>query len=177
MINGAHCIVYSKDPAADREFFRDVIGMPQVDVGEGWLIFGLPPSEVAVHPSEDGGKHELYLMCHDIAAFVEAIRARGITCTDSEDQGWGVLTTVTLPGGGELGVYEPRHDRPAPMMVTVRKGDKKAKKKDKKAKKAAKKAAKKDKKPAKAKKKDAKASAKKKGAKKAKSKKPAKKRS
>jgi hypothetical protein len=117
MIIGAHSIVYSKSPQADRDFLRDVLGLPHVDVGEGWLIFGLPPSEVAVHPSEKNDVHEFYLMCTDVAAFIAAVEARGIQCGPVRDQGWGLLTQVTLPGGGKLGVYQPRHARPRPMKT------------------------------------------------------------
>jgi hypothetical protein len=112
MINGAHLIVYSKDSAADRAFFQDVLGLGHVDVGDGWLIFGLPPSEVAVHPSKKNGVHELYLMCDDVNAFVKAMKKHKIACDAVTDQGWGRLTSITLPGGGKLGVYEPRHARP-----------------------------------------------------------------
>jgi len=112
MINGAHVVLYSTDPDADRAFLRDVLGLPHVDAGGGWLIFGLPPSEVAVHPAESGGRHELYLMCEDVDGFVAAATARAVACSEVQDRGWGRLTAITLPGGGELGVYEPRHERP-----------------------------------------------------------------
>lgn len=112
MINGAHVIIYSKDAEADRAFLREVLDLPHVDVGQGWLIFGLPPSEVAVHPAERGGDHELYLMCEDVEAFVDAMRTKGVSCSAVQDQGWGRLTAITLPGGGEIGVYEPKHERP-----------------------------------------------------------------
>jgi hypothetical protein len=115
MINGAHSIIYSKAPQADRLFLRDVLQLPSVDVGEGWLIFGLPPSEVAVHPSDDNDVHELYFMCDDVEAFVAAMSKRNIRCGPVQNQGWGLLTQVTLPGGGKLGVYQPRHARPKPM--------------------------------------------------------------
>ena len=115
MIVGAHSILYSKDSEADRAFLRDVLGMPHVDVGEGWLIFGLPPAEVAVHPSEENDVHELYLMCDDVDAFVSEMSGRGVECGPVQAMGWGRLTQVRLPGGGKLGVYEPRHSRPAPM--------------------------------------------------------------
>ena len=111
MITGAHSIIYSKDADADRAFLKDVLGFPYVDVGHGWLIFGLPPSEVAVHPDEES-HHELYLMCDDINAFVAEMRGRNIVCSEVQNQGWGMLSTVTLPGGGKLGVYQPRHARP-----------------------------------------------------------------
>jgi catechol 2,3-dioxygenase-like lactoylglutathione lyase family enzyme len=115
MITGAHSIIYSTNPEADRAFFRDVLRMTHVDVGDGWLIFGLPPAEVAVHPSEENDVHELYLMCDDIRAVVAEMKQHGITCGPVDDQGWGILTHVVLPGGGKLGVYEPRHARPEPM--------------------------------------------------------------
>ena len=113
MINGAHAIIYSKDAEADRAFLRDVLKFPGVDVGGGWLIFGLPPAELAVHPAEDSGRQEIYLMCEDVTALVAALAARGVACGPITDQRWGLLTQVTLPGGGTLGVYEPRHARPA----------------------------------------------------------------
>jgi catechol 2,3-dioxygenase-like lactoylglutathione lyase family enzyme len=112
MINGAHAIIYSTDADADRSFFQDVLQLPAVDAGGGWLIFGLPPAEVAVHPSDGNGTHELYLMCDDIEAFVAAVDARGMACAPVRDQGWGLLTQLTLSGGGRLGVYQPRHPRP-----------------------------------------------------------------
>ena len=112
MINGAHSIIYSTSPDADRAFFRDVLKLPSVDAGGGWLIFGLPPSEVAVHPSDENDVHGLYLMCDDIDALVAELKQRGITCGPVQDEGWGLLTQVVLPGGGKLGVYQPRHPRP-----------------------------------------------------------------
>lgn len=117
MIVGAHSIIYSKKPDADRAFLRDVLGFPNVDVGGGWLIFGLPPSEVAVHPAGENDVHELYLMCDDVEAFVAAMKKRRISCGRVQDAGWGRLTHVTLPGGGKLGVYEPRHARPKAMKA------------------------------------------------------------
>jgi hypothetical protein len=112
MITGAHSIIYSTDSEADRAFFQNVLKLPSVDVGGGWLIFGLPPSEVAVHPSEKNGTHELYLICNDVEAFTTEMERRGISCDPVSDQGWGLLTSVTLPGGSKLGVYEARHARP-----------------------------------------------------------------
>jgi hypothetical protein len=120
MIIGAHSILYSKDPEADRAFLRDVIGLPHVDVGHGWLIFGLPPAEVAVHPSEKNDVHEFYLMTDDVEALVADLAARGVTCGPIQNQGWGMLTEVTLPGGGKLGIYQPRHARPESMAVKPR---------------------------------------------------------
>lgn len=115
MITGAHSIIYSKNPEADRAFLRDVLQLPNVDVGDGWLIFGLPPAEVAVHPSDENDQHEFYLMCDDIEAFVAQMKKSGIVCGAVDDQGWGLLSQLTLPGGGKLGVYQPRHARPEPM--------------------------------------------------------------
>lgn len=111
-IIGAHTVLYSPNPEADRAFLRDVIGFPSVDVGGGWLIFGLPPSELAVHPGDEKTRHELYLMVEDVRAFVDGMAARGIACSELQDLRWGVLTSLTLPGGGTLGVYQPRHARP-----------------------------------------------------------------
>jgi catechol 2,3-dioxygenase-like lactoylglutathione lyase family enzyme len=112
MIHGAHVIVYSKDSQADLAFFRDVLGLPHVDAGHGWLIFGLPPAEVAVHPSEENDRHSLYLMCDDVQAFVKAMGAKGVACGPVSEQRWGLLTDVALPGGGKLGVYQPMHPSP-----------------------------------------------------------------
>ena len=112
MITGAHSIVYSTNAEADRAFLRDVLKFPYVDVRDGWLIFGLPPSEVAVHPSNENDVHEFYLMCDDVNAFVADMQKRGVECANPSDQGWGILTQVTLPSGGKLGVYQPRHARP-----------------------------------------------------------------
>ncbi|MGP3963655.1 VOC family protein [Nonomuraea sp. 3N208] len=110
MINGAHLIMYTRDADADRTFLRDVLGYPNVDAGGGWLIFKLPPAEVAVHPTDAAEAHELYLMCDDLERTMEELRAKGVEFADPvSDQGWGLLTAITLPGGGRLGLYEPRH--------------------------------------------------------------------
>ena len=111
MITGAHVILYSRDAEADRAFLRDVLGYPHVDAGGGWLIFKLPPAEVAVHPAEATESHELYLMCDDVNATVGQLAAKGVDCGPVSDQGWGLLTSIGLPGGGQLGLYEPRHPR------------------------------------------------------------------
>jgi catechol 2,3-dioxygenase-like lactoylglutathione lyase family enzyme len=111
VITGAHVILYSRDADADRAFFRDVLEYPYVDAGGGWLIFKLPPAEVAVHPVDGAGSHELYLMCDDVKATVEQLAAKDVTCGPVSDQGWGLLTSIRLPGGGELGLYEPRHPK------------------------------------------------------------------
>jgi catechol 2,3-dioxygenase-like lactoylglutathione lyase family enzyme len=111
MITGAHTVLYSSDADALRAFFRDVLGFPSVDAGDGWLIFGLPPAELAAHPGEKPGS-ELYLMCDDLEATMADLRAKGVELGPVSDQGWGRVTTIALPGGGELGLYEPRHPRP-----------------------------------------------------------------
>src|SRR5688572_14686011 len=102
MIIGSHSILYSKDAESDRAFLRDVLKFPFVDAHEGWLIFGLPPSEVAVHPSDENDVHEFYLMCDDVDAFLAEMNARGVVCGPVHNQGWGMLTHVMLPGGGKL---------------------------------------------------------------------------
>ena len=117
MLIGSHSIIYSKNAEADRAFLRDVLKLTHVDVGQGWLIFGLPPSEVAVHPGEKNNVHEFYLMCDDVEAFIAEMKKNKIACGPVHNQGWGMLTQVTLPGGGKLGVYQPRHGRPEEMKV------------------------------------------------------------
>jgi hypothetical protein len=113
MITGAHSIVYSSDPEGVRAFFRDVLELPSVDAGHGWLIFALPPAEVAAHPTDGAGRHELYLMCDDIHATVEELRARGVELGGPvAEERWGLVTSIRLPGGVELGLYEPRHPTP-----------------------------------------------------------------
>ena len=117
MLNGAHAVIYSTDADADRAFLRDVLGLGGVDAGGGWMIFGLPPAEIAVHPHSKNDEHELFLMCDDVAAFVAEMESRGVVCSPIQTPGWGMLTQVALPGGGKLGVYQPRHARPKPMRV------------------------------------------------------------
>ena len=142
MLIGAHAIIYSKQPDLDRGFFRDVLNPPNVDVGGGWLIFGMPPAEIAVHPAERGDTHEIYLMCDDIRSFVDEMTRRSIPCEPVQDDGWGLLTYLTFPGGGKLGVYEPRHARPptprtqAPKKAKAKKRGKKTLRRRKSAKKA-----------------------------------------
>ncbi|MFC4008579.1 VOC family protein [Nonomuraea purpurea] len=112
MINGGHVILYSRDAEADRAFFRDVLDYPHVDAGGGWLIFKLPPSELAVHPAEGAASHEFYLMCDDVEATVDELSSKGVEFTQPiTEAGWGRLTRFRLPGGGEVGMYEPRHER------------------------------------------------------------------
>ena len=109
MISGAHMIIYSTDADADRAFFRDVLRFPAVDAGGGWLIFALPPAEIAVHPAAENNSHEVYLICEDIEAATHDLKSHKVECTPVADEGWGLLTRVTLPGGGTLGLYQPRH--------------------------------------------------------------------
>ena len=115
MITGVHAVIFTADAEADRAFFRDVLELPSVDAGGGWLIFALPPAELAAHPADDDGHHELYLMCDDVHATVEELKAKGAEVSSSiRDEGFGLLTTIQLPGGGELGLYEPRHPTAIP---------------------------------------------------------------
>lgn len=112
MIHGAHAVIFSQKPEEDRAFLRDVIGFPHVDAGGGWLIFGLPPSELAVHGGDENDRHSIYLMCDDINTFRAEMEAKGVETTPVHEEPWGSLTAVTLPGGGSLGVYAPKHPRP-----------------------------------------------------------------
>jgi len=113
MITGMHAIVYSKQAERAREFFKDILGFESVDAGGGWLIFALPPAELAVHPTEGAPSHELYLICDDVQRTTEELAARGIaTIEPITDQRWGLVTRLRLPGGDEIGLYEPRHPQP-----------------------------------------------------------------
>jgi catechol 2,3-dioxygenase-like lactoylglutathione lyase family enzyme len=115
VISGVHAIVFTRDAEADRAFFRDVLGLSSVDAGGGWLIFALPPAELAAHPTDGDAHHELYLMCDDIEATVEGLRGKGVRFTSEiSDEGFGLLTSFRLPGGSELCLYEPRHATPYP---------------------------------------------------------------
>lgn len=119
MINGAHLLLYSRDPDADRAFFRDILGFPSVDAGEGWLIFAMPPAELGIHPGDGNflerhADHELsgtilYLMCDDLPQTVDTLNSKGVQATAIVQAGWGTTTTIRLPGGGGLGLYQPRH--------------------------------------------------------------------
>lgn len=109
MIFGAHVIVYSSDAVADRAFFRDVLGFSSVDAGHDWLIFALPPAEVAVHPAEENGGHELYFVCDDLKAEIAALKKKNVQCSTVEEARWGSVTKIRLPGGGEVGLYQPKH--------------------------------------------------------------------
>jgi catechol 2,3-dioxygenase-like lactoylglutathione lyase family enzyme len=109
MISGAHIVVYSKNAEADRAFFRDVLGFKSVDAGHGWLIFALPPGEAAVHPSAESGAHELYFMCDDLKVEMAFLKKKGVECSEVQEQRWGSITKMRLPGGGEVGLYQPKH--------------------------------------------------------------------
>ena len=108
MIFGAHLVVFSEDAEADRAFLSDVFGLDSVDAGGGWLIFALPPAEMAVHPADATGA-DLYFMCDDLTAEMQSLAARGVILTDVNEERWGSVTKIRLPGGGELGLYQPRH--------------------------------------------------------------------
>jgi hypothetical protein len=109
MITGAHVIVYSKDPESYRAFFRDVLKFPAVDAGHGWLNFSLPPAEAAFHPSEKNDLHELYFMCDNLKATMESLKVKKVQCGSVKEERWGSLTTIFLPGGGKVGLYQPKH--------------------------------------------------------------------
>lgn len=112
MITGTHAILYTTDADATRAFLRDVLGLAWIDSGDGWLIFALPPSELAAHPAE-APRHELFLLCDDVNATIEELRAKGATMTAPiTDQGWGLLTSIEVPGAGSVGLYQPRHASP-----------------------------------------------------------------
>lgn len=122
MINAAHVVIYTRDADADRAFFRDVLEFPFVDAGHGWLIFALPPSELAMHPTQENaapshdalkGHHQLYLMCDDVEATTQELKGKGVEFTQPvNDMGWGRLTAFKLPGGSEIWLYQPRHASP-----------------------------------------------------------------
>jgi catechol 2,3-dioxygenase-like lactoylglutathione lyase family enzyme len=115
MIIGSHVLLYSKDPDADRAFFHDVLELRSVDAGGGWLIFALPPAEVAVHPADQGASGDkllhaqFYLMCDDLAATIKSLEAKKMKCTEVAKERWGIRTTIVLPSGGEIGLYQPTH--------------------------------------------------------------------
>jgi len=112
MIKGTHTIIFTKDAEADREFFNEVLKFPHVDTGGGWLIFKMPPSEMAFHPGESNGHHLFYLLCEDIKEFIDLMTEHKISCSEIREEPWGLIVEITLPGGGQLGVYEPLHKRP-----------------------------------------------------------------
>ena len=112
MITGAHVMIYDAEAEALRAFFRDVLELPAVDAGGGWLILKLPPAELGVHPAEGQGPTELYFMCDDLERALARLRGKGVECAEPSAASWGVQTTVTAPGGRRIGLYEPRHARP-----------------------------------------------------------------
>ena len=128
MIIGAHVLIYSTNPEADRAFFRDILQFPSIDIGHGWLIFALPPAEAAVHPSDGQfaqrhGGHDLpgallYLMCDDLPALIAELAAKKVQCTEVETEAWGIRTTIRMPSGGELGLYQPTH--PTALKLSAR---------------------------------------------------------
>jgi len=110
MINGIHALIYNKEADKLRAFFRDVLGLPSVDAGQGWLIFALPPAELGIHPTEEQGHHRIYLMCDDLRATVEELRSKGVELEGPvQEQAWGSLTTIRIPGGEVLHLYQPKH--------------------------------------------------------------------
>jgi hypothetical protein len=117
MIIRAHVVISSTNPQADCAFLRDVLRLGNVD-DDGYLIFGLPPAEASVHPSDKNDVHQLYLMCEDVGAFISAMEKHHIVCDPVQDEGWGLLTRIALPGGGKLAVYQPRHARPPATNAT-----------------------------------------------------------
>jgi catechol 2,3-dioxygenase-like lactoylglutathione lyase family enzyme len=113
VISGVHAVIFTKDAEGLRAFLRDVLGFPSVDAGGGWLIFALPPAELAAHPTDAEDHQKLYLMCDDVAATVDELMGKGVEFTEPiSDEGFGLMTAIKLPGGGELGLYEPRHPTP-----------------------------------------------------------------
>ena len=116
MITGAHAILFTPDADGLRAFVRDVLGFPAVDAGGGWLIFALPPAELAAYPAEGESRHELYLMCDDIEVTIAELQAKGVECGPVSDEGFGLLTSIRTPGGADLGLYEARH--PSPLFPT-----------------------------------------------------------
>ena len=118
MITGVHAILYSQKADEAREFFKETLGLDSVDAGGGWLIFALPPSEIAVHPTDGPGSQELYLVCDDVQATIARLAEQGVeTVEPVTDQRWGLVTRLRLPSGDEIGLYEPRHPRPFPSTV------------------------------------------------------------
>src|SRR5580765_5913868 len=109
MVSGAHVIIYSTRAEENRAFLRDVLGFKSVDSGHGWLIFALPPAEVAFHPSDENGAHELYFMCDDLNAEMASLAKKSVGCSEVQEARWGSITKIRLPGGGEVGLYQPKH--------------------------------------------------------------------
>jgi catechol 2,3-dioxygenase-like lactoylglutathione lyase family enzyme len=117
MITGAHIVIYTKDAEADRAFFRDVLKLSSVDAGHGWLIFAMPPAEAAFHDSEKNDQHELYFMCEDIAATLKELQSKQVKVSEVNEQRWGKVAKFELPGGGKIGIYQPKH--PSPLNLNL----------------------------------------------------------
>ena len=123
MFFGTHLLLYSRDPEADRAFLRDVLEIPAVDAAEGWLIFAMPPAEMGIHPGESQIEHAgtnlaagtVYLMCRDLQEAMKNLAGKGVICAPAQEAGWGVVTSIPLPGGSGLGLYQPRH----PLAIEV----------------------------------------------------------
>ena len=109
MLTGAHVVIYTKDAESDRAFFRDVLGLRSVDAGHGWLIFALPAAEAAFHPFEENNKHEMYFICDDLGALMASLAKKGVRFGEIAEEQWGTRTRMQLPGGGEVGLYQPKH--------------------------------------------------------------------
>lgn len=121
MISGVHAIIYSKQAERLREFFRDVLNLPSVDAGRGWLIFALPPAEIATHP-DDESRHELFLMCDDLHATTKQLKGKGVELSmPIADRGWGLVTRLKLPSGDEIGLYQPKHPTAIALRSRARK--------------------------------------------------------
>jgi len=116
MISAAHVVIYSKNAEADRAFFRDVLGFKSVDAGHGWVIFALPPGEAAFHPSDENGAHELYFICDDLKAEMAFLANKDVNCSQVQEARWGSITKMRLPGGGAVGLYQPKH----PLAIGLR---------------------------------------------------------
>ena len=112
MINGAHVVIYSKDAEADRAFFRDALKFSSVDAGQGWLIFAMPPLEAAFHDAKHNDQHELYFMCDDMGSSLKDLKSKNVKVSEVKEERWGKLASFTLPGGGKIGIYEPKHESP-----------------------------------------------------------------
>jgi catechol 2,3-dioxygenase-like lactoylglutathione lyase family enzyme len=121
VINAAHVVIFSKNAEADRAFFRDVLKFPAVNAGHGWLIFALPPAEVAFHDSESNDKHELYFMCDDIVTTLKDLKAKNVGVSAVHEERWGNVATFALPGGGKIGIYEPKHRSPLKLKGRTKK--------------------------------------------------------
>jgi len=109
MLTGSHVVIYTKDAESDRAFFRDVLGLRSVDAGHGWLIFALPAAEAAFHPFEENNKHEMYFICDDLGALMASLAKKGVRFGGIAEEQWGTRTRMLLPGGGEVGLYQPKH--------------------------------------------------------------------